>query len=1179
MHHYQTMDGNHAAAYISYAFTQVASLYPITPSSPMGEAIDEWANEGRKNLFGAPVKVVEMQSEAGASGTVHGSLKTGALTSTYTSSQGLLLMLPNMYKIAGELLPTVFNVAARAVATNALSIFGDHSDVMAVRQSGFCMLCESTVQEVMDLSGVAHLASIAGSLPFVNFFDGFRTSHELQRVETIAYADLHRMLDQEALAKFQARAMNPDHPYVSGAAQNPDIYFQSRETVNQFYDRLPAIVQHYMQQINALRGTDYDLTNYYGDPDATEVIIAMGSVAATAKQTVAYLNAHGRKVGFLNIHLYRPFPTANLLKHLPQTVQRIAVLDRTKEPGSIGEPLLLDVQSALYNAPNHPVVIGGRYGLASKNVTPDQLISVYDELQQPTNEMKSRFTIGIVDDVTHLSLPNKPVLDLTPTNIFQAEFWGFGSDGTVGAIKQAAKLLGDCTGKYVQAYSEYDSKKSSGLSRSYLRFGTEPIDSTYTISRPNFVGCHNAAYLHDYDLLKGLQDNGIFLLNTFWDVEKCQRLLPPKLKKYISDHQIRFYIIDAAKLARAHGLGRRINTVMCTAFFELATDLKQAEFVPLLQDEAKRAYGHQSQTIVEQNYAAIEATCAALHPVTIPDDWATQTPDSTPADISPDYINQIFKPMLRQQGDQLSVKDLVDHHMLAGNLPSGSAAFEKRGIATEVPQWRPENCIECNLCSVICPHAAIRPYLADDDEMAAAPEGYIVRDMRGADGLKYRIQVSIEDCTGCGLCAQVCPAKDKALVMQPYQSQQAQLVNWRFANTLSQKVTDIPKTSVRGSQFEQPLMEFSGACAGCGETGYVKLLTQLFGDRMMIANTTGCSSIWGASAPVTPYTTNAQGQGPAWCNSLFEDNAEFGYGMLLANQVKRRDLAKRVQQVLSMHLGSPDTQTALQDWLAHLDESDGTRQRADRLQHCLQQETAPELKRLLQDRDRFVKVSQWLIGGDGWAYDIGFGGVDHVLASGEDINLFVFDNELYANTGGQMSKATPASAVAKFAAGGKQTAKKDLGLIATTYGNVYVAQVALDANPNQTLKAIQEAENYPGPALIIGYTPCINHGLHGGMHNALQETKQAVASGYWPLYRYDPQRLDHGQDPLTIDSRNTDFSKLPDFLKTQNRFSSLATIKSAKQVAAMFAKTTADAQQRFAMLNAQHQTPNQEMNP
>jgi pyruvate-ferredoxin/flavodoxin oxidoreductase len=1171
------MDGNHAAAYISYAFTQVAALYPITPSSPMGEAIDAWATDGRPNLFGAPVKVVEMQSEAGAAGTVHGSLKTGVLTSTYTSSQGLLLMLPNMYKIAGELLPTVFNVAARAVATNALSIFGDHSDVMAVRQSGFCLLCESTVQEVMDLSGVAHLASIDASLPFVNFFDGFRTSHELQRVETIAYSDLLTMLNQDALAKFQARAMNPNHPYISGAAQNPDIYFQSRETVNQFYDRVPATVQKYMRQINALRGTDYDLTNYYGDPAATEVIIAMGSVAATAKQTVAYLNAHGRHVGFLNIHLYRPFPTANLLQNLPATVQKIAVLDRTKEPGSTGEPLLLDVQSALYGSPTHPQIIGGRYGLASKNVTPDQLVAVYAELQKPAAELKPRFTIGIVDDVTHLSLPAQPTLDLTPKAIYQAEFWGFGSDGTVGAIKQAAKLLGDCNGQYVQAYSEYDSKKSSGLSRSYLRFGKQPIESTYTISHPNFVGCHNAAYLHHYDLLEGLQDGGIFLLNTVWDVAKCQRLLPAKLKQYIVAHHIRFYIIDAAKLARAHGLGRRINTVMCTAFFELATDLSQAEFVPLLQAEAQRAYGHKSQVVVEENFAAIAATCGALLQVTIPTDWEDQPAAPVTTDISPDYINEIFKPMLRQEGDRLSVGDLIKHDMLAGNLPSGSSAFEKRAIAPSVPQWRPENCVECNLCSVICPHAAIRPFLADDDELAAAPEGFIVKDMRGADGLKYRIQVSIADCTGCGLCAEICPAKDKALVMQPYAEQQDQLVNWRFANTLSQKVTTIPKTSVRGSQFAQPLMEFSGACAGCGETGYVKLLTQLYGDHMAIANTTGCSSIWGASAPVTPYTTNAMGQGPAWSNSLFEDNAEFGYGMLLANQVKRAALAQDVQHCLDHQLGTADTQAALQDWLTHLHDSDNTRARADTLRACLQAESDPQLTQLLQAEDLFVKVSQWVIGGDGWAYDIGFGGVDHVLASGEDINLFVFDNELYANTGGQMSKATPASAIAKFAAGGKTTAKKDLGLIATTYGNVYVAQIALDADPNQALKAIREAEQYPGPALLIGYTPCINHGLHGGMHNALKETKQAVASGYWPLYRFDPQRAANGEEPLQIDSRPADFSQLPAFLKTQNRFSSLTTFKSEADVDTMFAKTTADAKQRLAMLMAQ-QTPNQEMN-
>lgn len=1164
MKYTKTMDGNTAAAYISYAFTEVAAIYPITPSSTMAEVVDEWAEQGKKNIFGETVSVVEMQSEAGASGTVHGSLKTGALTTTYTASQGLLLMIPNMYKIAGELLPSVFHVAARAVSTNALSIFGDHSDVMAARQTGFCMLAESGVQEVMDLSAVAHLASIEGSLPFINFFDGFRTSHELQRIEVIDYDDLKAMMNWPALQNFRDRAMNPNHPYVSGTAQNPDIYFQSRETVNQYYDKMPAIVRKYMQKINALRGTNYDLTNYYGDPEATEVIISMGSVSPTIQQTVAYLNAQGRKVGHLNIHMYRPFPAEDLLAKLPSTVERVAVLDRTKEPGSDGEPLLLDVQSVLYRHQNRPIVIGGRYGIASKDVTPDQIVAVYDHLLLPVDQMKQRFTIGIVDDVTHLSLPKREILDLTPDSTFQAKFWGFGSDGTVGANKQAIKIIGDHTGRYAQAYFAYDSKKSSGLTVSHLRFGHEPITSTYYVERPDFVGCHNAAYLHKYDLVKGLKDGGTFLLNAIWSPEKIQNYLPAKLKRYLGEHHINFYVINAMAIAQRYGLGRRINTVMSTAFFEVTNMMERAEFVPLLKAEVDKTYGKKSRQIVDKNWQAIDETFAALHKVDVPVEWATLDPEEkAPKRDVPAYVTNILEPINRQEGDNLSVKDLIDNGMLAGSVPMGTAAYEKRGIALQVPEWISDRCTMCNECAFVCPHAAIRPFLADDDEMTEAPAGFITRDMKGPDGLKYRIQVSLDDCTGCGLCVEACPAKGKALVMKPYEEQKEQALNWAFAMTLKQKANPVKKASVKGSQFEKPLMEFSGACSGCGETPYIKLLTQLYGDHMMIANTTGCSSIWGASSPATPYTVNDEGQGPAWSNSLFEDNAEFGFGMHIANNVKRQRLANQVRAALAAKIGAEDTQALLADWLEHMEDGEGTQQRAAKLAAALTTETDPALQEILQHKDLFAKISQWIIGGDGWAYDIGFGGIDHVLASGEDINIFVMDNELYANTGGQMSKATPSAAVAKFAAGGKRTAKKDLGMIAATYGNVYVAQISLEANQNQALKAIAEAESYPGPSLIIGYTPCINHGLKGGMSHTIEEAKEAVESGYWQLYRYDPRLAARGKDPMRLDFKKAEFDKIPAFVEKQTRFSRLHNIKqNDAEVAAMLDQTTEDMRER-----------------
>ncbi|MHC5373363.1 pyruvate:ferredoxin (flavodoxin) oxidoreductase [Enterococcus sp. LJL120] len=1160
----KTMDGNTAAAYISYAFTEVAAIYPITPSSTMAEVVDEWAEQGRKNIFDEPVQVIEMQSEAGAAGTLHGSVKTGVLTSTYTASQGLLLMIPNMFKIAGELLPTVFHVAARAVSTNALSIFGDHSDVMAARQTGFCMLAENGVQEVMDLSAVAHLASIEGSLPFMNFFDGFRTSHELQKIEALDYDDLKGLVNQEALEKFRKRGMNPNHPDVSGTAQNPDLHFQQRETVNKFYDEMPAIVQKYMGKINELRGTNYDLMNYYGDPEATEVIISMGSASPTIQQTVDCLNAQGRKVGHIDVHLYRPFPADHLLEKLPKTVEKVAVLDRTKEPGSDGEPLLLDVQSVLYRHENRPIVIGGRYGIASKDVTPDQIVAVYDHLVLPVNELKPRFTIGIVDDVTHLSLPVTEILDLTPDTTFQAKFWGLGSDGTVGANKQAIKIIGNNTDQYAQAYFAYDSKKSGGLTVSHLRFGKDPIRSTYNVEAADFVGCHNAAYLHKYDLLKGLKDGGTFFLNTVWDEDRVRRLLPKAIKEYIVNHNINFYIVNAMDIAQKAGLGRRINTVMSTAFFEVTDIMDRETFVPLLKAEIEAAYGKKSKVIVERNWQAVDETFDALHKVELTAaDLENNAPDFETVDENrPAYVRNILDPVNRQEGNSLSVGDLMRNGMLGGTMPMGTAAYEKRGIALEVPEWLPETCTMCNECAFICPHAAIRPFLADDGEMAQAPEGFITRDMKGPDGFKYRIQVSLEDCTGCGLCVEACPAKGKALVMEPYDDQKAEAVNWAFAMTLKQKANPVKKFSVKGSQFEQPLLEFSGACSGCGETPYVKLLTQLYGDRMMIANTTGCSSIWGASSPATPYTVNEEGKGPAWSNSLFEDNAEYGYGMYVANLAKRSRLANKISAAVKADVGSDDTKAQLKDWLEHKDDGEGTQQRAAKLAAVLADETEANLVSILADKDMFAKPSQWIIGGDGWAYDIGFSGIDHVLSTGADVNIFVMDNEVYANTGGQMSKATPPSAIAKFAAGGKKTKKKDLGMMAMTYRDVYVASVAIEANPAQTIKAIAEAESYPGPSLIIGYTPCINHGIKGGMGKSIEESVKAVESGYWPLYRFDPRQADKGKNPMKIDFKKTDFSKMNDFLEGQTRFSALYNIKDEQEVDEMLDTTVEDMEAR-----------------
>jgi len=1158
----KTMDGNTAAAYISYAFTELAAIYPITPSSTMAELVDQWCAQGKHNLFGQPVKVVEMQSEAGAAGVVHGSLKTGALTTTYTASQGLLLMVPNMYKIAGEMLPGVFHVASRAVTTNALNIFGDHTDVMATRQTGFAMLAESSVQEVMDLAPVAHLAAIEANIPFLNFFDGFRTSHEIQKIEVLDYEELAQLVNHEKLAAFRQKAMNPNHPTTSGTNQNPDIHFQQRETINQHYQTLPEIVRFYMKKINALRGTNYDLVDYYGAADAEEVIVSMGSSTQTIQQTVDHLCASGRKVGVLSIHLYRPFPLEVFLEKMPATVKSIAVLDRSKEPGANGESLLLDVQSAMYDAAIRPTIIGGRYGLGSKDVTPDQIVAVYDELIKPKASQKKRFTIGITDDVTQLSLPSKGTLDLTDPSTFQAKFWGFGSDGTVGANKSAIKIIGDHTEKYVQGYFHYDSKKSGGLTVSHLRFGDTPIRSTYLIEHADFVACHTPAYLHTYDLLKGLKKGGTFLLNTTWSQEQILNNLPKKMKRYLAENEIRFYTINAMQLAMEVGLGGRINTAMETAFFYLANIIPTEEILPILKEEALKSYRHKSMAIVEKNQAAIDRTIELLQEIPVPSEWATiEVPERTSTAMT-QFVREIVEPINRQEGNQLSVGTLVRNQMTEGVIPVGTTAVEKRGIAVEVPEWLSDRCTMCNECAFVCPHAAIRPFLADEDELTEAPEGFIVREMRGANGQKYRIQVSVEDCTGCGLCVEACPAKGKALTMRPYEEQKEQALNWAFAMTLRQKENPAKPGTVLGSQFNKPLLEFSGACAGCGETPYVKLLTQMFGDRMMIANATGCSSIWGGTSPVSPYTTNHLGQGPAWSNSLFEDNAEYGYGMFLANQTRREKLAAQLQSLKAAV--SEELQALIDDWDLHREESAGTQQRAAKLIAALEAEasTTPQLNKILQEKDLFVKPSQWMIGGDGWAYDIGFGGIDHVLASGADVNILVLDNEVYSNTGGQVSKATPTSAIAKFAASGKFVSKKDLGMMAMTYGHVYVAQIASGANQMQTIKAFEEAERFPGPSIIIAYTPCITHGLAGGMRQSLKEAQEAVASGYWSLYRYNPLLAENGKQPMTLDFKKPAFDQMPAFMQTQVRFASLQSAN-PNAAQALFEKTVSDAKTRF----------------
>ncbi|MDU7253503.1 MAG: pyruvate:ferredoxin (flavodoxin) oxidoreductase, partial [Clostridium sp.] len=1175
--------GNTAAAYISYAFTDVAAIYPITPSSPMAEHVDEWVAQGKKNIFGQPVKVMEMQSEAGAAGAVHGSLQAGALTTTYTASQGLLLMIPNMYKIAGELLPGVFHVSARALAANSLNIFGDHQDVMAARQTGLALLAESSVQQVMDLSAVAHLSAIEGRVPFINFFDGFRTSHEIQKVEVLEYDELENLVDMDGVKAFRRRALNPDHPVIRGTAQNPDIYFQEREVSNNYYERLPEIVEKYMGEISKLTGREYHLFNYYGAEDAERLIIAMGSVCDTVEEVVDYLMAKGEKVGLLTVHLYRPFSLEHFFKYIPKTVKNIAVLDRTKEPGALAEPLYLDVKNAFYGKEWQPTIVGGRYGLGSKETYPSHILSVYENLKK--DEPKDGFTIGIVDDVTNTSLEESEAINTTPAGTTACKFWGLGSDGTVGANKSAIKIIGDHTDMYAQGYFAYDSKKSGGITISHLRFGKSPIQSPYLINQADFVACHNQSYVYKYNVLEGLKKGGRFLLNTIWTPEEVETHLPASMKKYIAENDIEFYTLNAVKIAQEIGLGGRINMICQAAFFKIANIIPVEDAVKYLKDAVVTNYGKKGQKIIDMNNAAIDKGVNAIVKIEVPASWKdAKCEGSCEAKENPEFIKNIVEPMNRQEGDKLPVSAFKG--MEDGTFPSGTAAYEKRGIAINVPEWQLDKCIQCNQCSYVCPHAVIRPVLLSDEEVKNAPEGFKSKPAVGAKGLNFTMAISPYDCTGCGNCADVCPAKEKALIMKPFDTQIEQDKNWEYAMKVSPKANPMKKNSVKGSQFEQPLLEFSGACAGCGETPYAKLVTQLFGDRMMIANATGCSSIWGASAPSTPYTTNHKGYGPAWANSLFEDNAEFGMGMYLGVKQIRDKVTEDVKAVLgfksaeelqSCAIGTEDCsekdmtgtvisgelRAALEDWLNNKDLGEGTRERADKVIELVGKEKGSDkfLNEIYENKDFLVKRSHWIFGGDGWAYDIGYGGVDHVLASGEDVNILVFDTEVYSNTGGQSSKATPTAAIAKFAASGKKTKKKDLGAMAMTYGYVYVAQIAMGADKNQTLKAIAEAEAYPGPSLIIAYAPCINHGLKAGMGCSQLEEKKAVDCGYWGLYRFNPELKEAGKNPFSLDSKEPT-ANFKDFLMGEVRYASLAK-QFPEDAEALFAKTEQDAKERL----------------
>ena len=1147
----KTMDGNNAAAWASYPFTEVAAIYPITPSSVMAEVTDQWSAKGQTNIFGTPVKVAEMQSEAGASGTVHGSLAAGALTTTYTASQGLLLMIPNMYKIAGELLPCVIHVSARCVASHALNIFGDHSDIYACRQTGFAMLCSSNPQEVMDLGTVAHLATIKGRVPFLHFFDGFRTSHEIQKIEVWDKEDVAKMVDKKALQSFRDRALNPEHPVLRGTAQNPDIFFQAREACNKYYDAIPGVVEEYMDKINKKIGTDYKLFNYYGAPDAEHVIVAMGSVCDTIEETIDYLNAtEGTKLGLVKVRLYRPFCADKLVEAIPDTCTQISVLDRTKEPGSLGEPLYLDVVAALKGTQFHNITVAsGRYGLGSKDTTPAQIKAVFWNAEWKEN-FKPRFTIGIDDDVTYLSLDADEKLDSAPKGTTACKFWGLGADGTVGANKNSIKIIGDHTDLYAQAYFSYDSKKSGGVTVSHLRFGETPIKSTYLINQADFVACHNESYINKYDMVSDIKPGGTFLLNTQWDMKGLEKNLPGQVKRYIAENNIKFYTINGVKIGKEIGLGNRINTVLQSAFFKLSGIIPMKDAIKYMKDAATASYSKKGEAIVKMNHDAIDAGCEQVVEIKVPESWK-KAKDSrmgmakvkTNDKVLQKFINEIQIPCNAQEGDKLPVSTFVD--MADGTFPQGSAAFEKRGIAVDVPSWISENCIQCNFCSYVCPHAVIRPAVMTDEELENAPELAKKKavPMTGMPGYNFVVTMSALDCTGCGSCVNVCPGKkgNKALNMMPLATQIAEQEVFNYGLTLPEKPDVLEKfkaTTVKGSQFKQPLLEFSGACAGCGETPYAKLITQLFGDRMYIANATGCSSIWGGSAPTTPYTKNALGKGPAWANSLFEDNAEYGYGMFLAqNTIRQRVIAKVLE--LKKTTKSTSLKKAIDAYLSTVDDGAANSAATDELISALTKAKTKAADEILKDKDFLRKKSMWVFGGDGWAYDIGFSGLDHVIAQGEDVNIFVFDTEVYSNTGGQSSKATPTGAIAQFAAAGKEVKKKDLAGIAMSYGYVYVAHVAMGADYNQCIKAITEAEAYHGPSLIIGYAPCINHGIKGGMSIAQTEEKKAVQAGYWHLYRYNPALKAEGKNPFTLDSK-APTADYKDFIMGEVRYNALA---------------------------------------
>lgn len=1135
---FTTCDGNYAAAHIAYMFSEVAAIYPITPSSTMAEYVDEWAAYGRKNIFNETVKVVEMQSEGGAAGALHGSLQSGALTTTFTASQGLLLMIPNMYKISGELLPAVFHVSARSLAAQALSIFGDHSDVMSTRHTGFAILATGSVQEIMDISPIAHFVALRSRIPFLHMFDGFRTSHEIQKVEYFEHQDLEHLFPWEDVQKFRDNALNPEHPVTRGTAQNPDIYFQAREASNRFYDPIPDLVEEYMQEIFKLTGREYHPFTYYGAADAEHVIIAMGSVTETIRETIDYLMAKGEKVGLVAVHLYRPFSTKYFLNAMPESVKRIAVLDRTKEPGSNGEPLYLDIKEVFYGKENAPEIYGGRYGLSSKDTTPAMVVSVFDNLKQP--EPKNGYTVGINDDVTFLSLPLLPEISISPKGTYEAKFYGLGADGTVGANKNSIKIIGEATDKYAQAYFAYDSKKSGGITVSHLRFGDEPIRATYLVGTPNFVACHVPAYLKKYDMLKGLKKGGTFLLNSIWDEEETTNHLPVSYKKFMAENDIKFYIINATKIAEEIGLGSRTNTIMQAAFFKVSEVIPYEVAEELMKTFIRKTYGNKGEEIIRMNNAAVDRGAAVVQ-VDVPAAWAT-LPDAekeNPYAGMPDFIQNVVKPIEHLKGDDLPVSAFLGRE--DGTFPQGTAAYEKRGIAVTVPEWQEENCIQCNQCAYVCPHAAIRPFLISEEEAGKLPEGTVVLETKGKLAPhKYRIQVSVLDCTGCGSCADVCPSKEKSLIMKPLDEQMDETARWDYLiNTITVKHDVIDKfSSVKNSQFGKTLFEFSGACAGCGETPYIQLITQLYGERMMVANATGCSSIYGGSAPATPYTTNAEGKGPAWANSLFEDNAEYGFGMLTGVNKMRDRIERLMTEALKNGLDA-ERKVAFEEWIESKEDGEASILASNKVSALLKDASDDLAKQLMKLEQFFIKKSVWVFGGDGWAYDIGYGGLDHVLASGENINVLVMDTEVYSNTGGQASKSSPTAAVAKFATAGKEVRKKDLGAMAMTYGYVYVAQVAMGANQSQYFKALKEAESYPGPSLIIAYSPCIAHGLSKTMAKSQAEEKLAVEGGYWSLYRYNPMLEMEGKNPFQLDSKEPDWNKFEQFHNQEVRFLSL----------------------------------------